>query len=53
MTHEEEFCEAIFDLIDAYYWYYKGNTAIVDRKQLEQAKANLLRVVKNEAEKDG
>lgn len=53
MSHEEEFCEAIYTLIDAFYWYQQDNTAISKRKSLESAKAELLRVVKNEAVKDG
>jgi hypothetical protein len=63
MTHEEEFCEAIEQLIERYIdlrfaekdggadGYYRS--AVPERKKLVEAQDNLLRVVKNGAEKDG
>ena len=49
MTHEEEFVEAVSNLIEAYFlWYCEAVGPASDI--LGKTKAELLRVVKNEAE---
>lgn len=57
MTHEEEFCAAINLLIESHIRkIVSPPNRFVDEendKRLNHAKAELLRIVKNEAEKDG
>ena len=53
MGHEEEFCEAINQLILAYLNSLPRYSIEPNFGTVEQARAELLRVVKNEAEKDG
>lgn len=54
MTHEEEFVEAVERLVASYYGYHIGvshsDNAPPNRRLVDEAKANLLRVVKKEME---